>query len=106
MQPGTVGDGPAELARLTISEAELRRWLQQTRCRQQAGTDTSLTQGCVCRVELVQLLISEAKRMFPSQISFHFNSPCEGWNLAAKEVHLATPYGDSTKAGTSPGMHS
>ena len=48
----------------------------------------------------MQLLISEAKRMYPRNITFHFNSPCEGWNLGAREAHLATPYGDSSKAGT------
>ena len=38
--------------------------------------------------------------MYPRNITFHFNSPCEGWNLGNREVHLATPYGDSAKAGT------
>ena len=88
---------PPPLCRLAMTSSITRepwegKWCTCIVCTSQAGTG--------CRVELVQLLISEAKRKYPRNITFHFNSPCEGWNLGAREVHLATPYGDSSKAGT------
>ena len=51
------------------------------------------------RVELVQLLIDEARRMYPDTIRFHFEHPCDGWDLDAHEVHVASVHGQASKAG-------
>ena len=57
------------------------------------------TRARLCRVELVQLLIDEARRLFPDSIRFHFERPCDGWDLAAREVHVASAHGQASKAG-------
>ena len=47
----------------------------------------------------MQLLIDEAKRMYPDSIKFHFGHPCEGWDLDARQVHVASLQGKASQAG-------